>query len=175
MAKPLLCVKHLQKTRFNIQADGFIIISLFLYYGCTKHLFVMKHILPLCLCFFLLLSFSATAQKKIVLWNKANERIAYIDHNNMLYLLKTRQQVAYLIASNEPDVLDAYNLEGSKIGFYREGVLYNNQKHIAAFLPEAMQKLERAMAADKAIQGILMDLQIYGWVSIGKFLKGEEN
>lgn len=114
-------------------------------------------------------------QKNIVLWNKAGKKVAYVTPNNALHLHKDQQQVAYLVASNTPDILDVYDMDGNRLGFFREGILYNHQKYIAAFVPASLEKLELAVRADKAIKSVLMDLQIYGWVSIEQFLRGKQD
>ncbi|EAY26664.1 4-fold beta flower protein [Microscilla marina] len=134
----------------------------------------MKKLLLICM----LIGWGVTAQaqtKKTVLWNKAGKKVAYITPGNALHLYKNQQQVAYLIVSNAPDVLDVYDVNGNHLGFFREGILYNRQKYIAAFVPEALEKLELAVRSDKAIKSVLMDLQIYGWVSIERFLRGVED
>jgi len=108
------------------------------------------------------------------LYNQANEKIAYIDTQKSLYLVSNRQQVAYLIASDNQEVLDVYSMEGQKLGYFRMGILYNTHKQIAAHLAGALDAIERANAADKGIQSVLMGLQFYGWVPMDKFLKGLE-
>ncbi|OJJ15687.1 hypothetical protein BKI52_38030 [marine bacterium AO1-C] len=108
------------------------------------------------------------------LYNQARQKIAYIDAQNSLYLTSNRQQIAYLIASDNLEVLDVYSMEGQKLGHFRIGILYNTHKQIVAHLPGAIDRIERANAADKGIQSVLMDLQFYGWISLEKFLKGVE-
>lgn len=131
----------------------------------------MKKLLLICLFVGGVLTAQAQ-QKNIELWNKADKKVAYVTPNNALYLYQNHKQVAYLIASNVEDVMDVYDLDGKRLGFFREGILYNRQKYIAAFVPEALEKLELAIKADKAIKSVLMDLQIYGWVSMSQFLRG---
>ena len=108
------------------------------------------------------------------LYNQSGQKIAYIDAQNSLYLISNRQQVAYLIVSDRPETLDVYSMEGQKLGHFRMGILYNTHKKIAAHLAGAMDQIERANAADKGIQSVLMGLQFYGWVPLDKFLKGIE-
>ncbi|WP_299458784.1 4-fold beta flower protein [uncultured Microscilla sp.] len=134
----------------------------------------MKKLLLICM----LIGWGIATQaqtKKTVLWNKAGKKVAYVTLSNALYLYKNQQQVAYLIVNNNTDAMDVYDMDGNHLGFFREGILYNRQKYIAAFVPEALEKLELAVRSDKAIKSVLMDLQIYGWVSIESFLRGVED
>lgn len=120
-------------------------------------------------------AFSLLAQSSPrFLYNQAQQKVAYIDDKKSVYLTSNHQQVAYLIASENLEILDVYNMEGQKIGHFRMGILYNTHKQIAAHLAGAMDRIERANAADKGIQSVLMGLQFYGWVPLDKFLRGVE-
>lgn len=135
----------------------------------TKILFILLSIGGL------MSSVTFAQSSKKYLFDQKGETVAYIDSQNSLYGAKDNQQIAYLIVGNDPGVLDVYNLEGQKLGFFRDGILYNYRKQVAAHLLGAMDKIERANQADKGIQSVLMGWQFYGWVPLGRFLKGEEN
>ena len=134
----------------------------------------MKRILFTLISVYLISSFVFAQSPKKYLFGQKGKKIAYIDTQNSLYDIKSNQQIAYLIASNNPEVLEVYSMEGQKLGFFGEGILYNYRKQIAAHLSGAMDKIERANRADKGIQSVLMGWQFYGWVSLDHFLKGEE-
>lgn len=133
----------------------------------------MKQSILFVLASLLLVQVSWAQKKYQTLLNKAGKQVAYIDHSNALYLTKNQEQVAYLIASENTDVLRVYGMEGQRLGFFREGILYNDAKYIAAYVAGALHKIESAMAADKGIESVLMDLHYYGWLDIEKFLQGK--
>jgi hypothetical protein len=87
--------------------------------------------------FFLLNSFTVFGQDEISLYNSKGKPIAYIDSEDGLTIyMWSGKPVAYL--SKNGDGFHIYGFNGSHLGWYEEGIIYDHEGDAVGFIKGAV-------------------------------------